>query len=206
MQLLIFKMRNIFLSLTTDGKVSMILSIIQIIIGILALIVAFWIPKKIEWEQRYSQLLSDYRSHDFGEAIFEIGRFFHEVCNNDVSNIEAEYIKRFKADYYPSNQLSTSKQTSSKLHYQRRLLSQFYWDLDQCAHSKFIRKNRIKKDFSSKEANLLKILYYLNLAAESPEVFMDLSCDDRLAPNAKSINVYIKDVYNLLKDSPSYIR
>ena len=177
-----------------------ILSLINIVV---AIFIGVIIPKKIAWEQRYSSLLVEYRSHDFGEAIMEIGLFFHDICKNDVSKIEREYTLIFVNDFYGANK---TNDRCTKLHYQRRLLSQFYWDLDQCANSVFIRKKRIQKDFSSKEANLLKILYYLNLAAESPNVFKDLSCDDRLPPKAKSINIYIKDIYNILKDAPPYIR
>ncbi|MCR5698756.1 MAG: hypothetical protein K6G52_03830 [Treponemataceae bacterium] len=86
------------------------------------------------------------------------------------------------------------------------MLNQFYWDLDLCARSIFIGKKRVQKDFTSKEANMLKILYYMNIAAESDGIFMDISTDDRLPPNPKSTNVRIKDIYEILKDSKSYVQ
>ena len=175
--------------------------IISIGLSFVAIIIAIWIPRKIQWEQRYNQLLSEYRGHDFGTAVTDIGRFFYYTCNKDVSRIEDEYAKRYN-DEIENKELDNSK----KLHYQRRLLAQFYWDLDVCAHSIYIGKRRVQKDFTSREANLLKIIYYMNNASQSPQVFYDLSCPDLLPPPAKSINKQIKDIYKILKNAKPYVR
>lgn len=44
-------------------------------------------------------------------------------------------------------------------------------------------------------------MYYMNLAAESSDVFMDIGVDDRIPPNPKSINKYIKHIYGILKNA-----
>lgn len=185
--------------------------IIQIFLAAFACFLAWFIPKKISWEQRYSQLMSDYRGTDFGAAVLGITMFFNKSCNNDINKIEDEYRKIFQAQF--KNQLNPDEDNykpevpnDQNLHFQRRLLTQYYWDLDQCAKSIFIGKKRIKKDFTSKEANLLKILYYMNDASQEAGIYMDITTDDRLTPNPQSINKYIKHIYNILKDAKPYVR
>ena len=194
----------------SDWGTSEILSLVQIIIASVTCIFAVLIPNKLSWEQRYSQLLADYRGYDFGAAVMGIIIFFNKSCHNDINQIEKEYTAIFKKQF--ENQLSKNY-TSDKyvsndqnLHFQRRLLTQFYWDLDQCATSHYISKKRIQRDFTSKEANLLKILYYMNDASQTTGIYMDITTDDRLTPNPQSINKYIKHIYNILKDAKPYVR
>lgn len=200
----------------SDWSASEILALIQIILAVIACCLAAYIPKKIGWEQRYSQLLSDYRGFDYGATVMGITIFFHENCNNDISKIQQEYKDIFQKQF--RNQLNKKDKNyeykkakyiipnDQNLHFFRRLLIQFYWDLDQCATSHYIRKKRIQKDFTTKEANLLKILYYMNEAAESDEIFMDITTDDRLSPNAQGMNKYIKHIYNILNEAKPYVR
>ena len=199
--------------LLLDGNWNMqgALSLIQTILTAVTCFLAICIPEKIKWEQRYSQLLSDYRGHDFGAAVMGITLFFYKQCKNSVDAIQSEYVKTFKKQFYNQlNQNTKEKQcnlsNNQKLHFQRRLLTQFYWDLDQCANSFYIGKKRIQKDFSSKEANLLKVVYYMNEATASPEIYMDITTDDRLTPNPQSINKYIRHIYTILKKAKPYIR
>ena len=185
--------------------------IIQIFLAAFACFLAVFIPIKLSWEQRYSQLLSDYRGYDFGAAVMGITMFFNKSCNNDINKIEEKYREIYQAQF--KNQLNPNMNdycpevpNDQNLHFQRRLLTQFYWDLDQCATSHYIRKKRIQKDFTSKEANLLKILYYMNEASQTDGIYMDITTDDRLSPNPQSINKYIKHIYNILKDAKPYVR
>lgn len=69
---------------TTD---KLIMDIIQSISGVLAVIFAIYIPEKIKWEQRYSQLLSDYRGYDFAVAVQGVIQFFTKDCKSDVERI-----------------------------------------------------------------------------------------------------------------------
>lgn len=195
----------------SDLGTSEILSLIQSIIAIIACILAIYIPKKISWEQRYSQLLADYRGYDFGAAVLGITIFFNKSCNNDINKIEKKYREIYHAQF--KNQWNPDKDNykpevpnDQNLHFQRRLLTQFYWDLDQCATSHFISKKRIQRDFTTKEANLLKILYYMNDASQADGIYMDITTDDRLTPNPQSINKYIKHIYNILQDAKPYVR
>ncbi len=182
-----------------------IIPIITVVTSIIACFLAVWIPKKISWEQLYSSLLIDYYSCDFGAAIMGVLRFFNKDCNNDIEKIEDKYCVQVK-ELFKKNSSVCDISNDQNLYYQRRLLTQFYYQLDLCARSRFIGKKRIQRDFSSKEANLLKVLFYMNNATLSPEIFMDISTDDRIPKNPKGINSYIKHIYSVLKDTPDYIR
>lgn len=182
------------------------LTVIQTISSLAACILAFWIPKKIKWEQIYSQLLTDYCGYDFGAAVMGIVLFFHNDCKNQIENIQKCYKKRFASDFYGTDDNKTSISNDKNLHLQRRLLVQFYCQLDLCARSIFIGKRRVQKDFSSKEANLLKILYYMNEAANEEPIFLDISTDERIRNDKNGINSYISHIYILLKGAPEYIR
>lgn len=191
--------------------ISDIMAIVQVFLGIFAIVVAWFIPRKIEWAQLYSQLLSDYYKSEFGAAVMGLVFFFYKDCERDVKNIKNEYVKRFKETF--ENQID-KKQSGNEykipneqnLHYQRRLLTQFYYQLDLCSRSFFIGKRKIQKDFTSKEASLLKILYFMNEATSSPEIFMDISTDEQIPKRTKDINEYIKHLYDVLKTSKSYVR
>ena len=184
---------------------SEVLSIIQIIFAILACILAVLIPKKIAWEQLYSSLLIEYFSYDFGAAIIGVLRFFYKDCNNDIEKIEEKYCKQVE-ELFKENSSISKTSNDQNLYYQRRLLTQFYYQLDLCARTFFVGKKRIQRDFSSKEANLLKVLFFMNDATMSPKIYMDISTDDRLPKNPKGINSYIQHIYTVLKDAPDHIR
>lgn len=192
-------------SVCSSFGLSEVLSIVQIVFSIIACILAIWIPKKIAWEQLYSSLIIDYYSCNFGAVIMGILRFFNKDCNNDIEKIAEKYCNQVK-ELFKEKSSVCKISNDQNLYYQRRLLTQFYYQLDLCAKSPFIRKKRIQRDFSSKEANLLKVLFYMNEATLSPEIFMDITTSDRLSKNPKGINSYIKHIYSVLKDTPEYIR
>ncbi len=186
-----------------------VFSLIQIIIGIIAIVLAVYIPKKLSWEQMYGQLLNEYLSYDFAAAVQGIAFFFHEDCDCDFKKIKKKYVEKFNAQFARNvskyEKYNFAVDNDKNLHFHRRLLSQFYCLLDLCARSPYIGKTRVQRDFTSKEANLLKILYYMNIASESDEIYMDISTVDRLPPNAKGINTYIKHIYEILNKSKSYM-
>lgn len=185
-----------------------LMQIIQTVGSVIACILAFWIPKKIKWEQLYSQLLSDYCGYDIGAAIIGIVHFFHLNCSNDINKIQPAYNELYKQQFDLSVNTNNHFKVSNEqnIHLQRRLLVQFYCQLDLCARSPFIGKKRVQKDFTSKEANLLKILYYMNEAASEEPIFMDITTADRVRKDMTGINLYIAHMYYLLRDSPGYIR
>lgn len=64
--------------------------IIQFFLSLLACILAWIIPEKIKWEQKYNSLCDVYRSMEYGAAIQAIVDFFVFDCSKDVSKIHSE--------------------------------------------------------------------------------------------------------------------
>ena len=221
------------------------LGIIQCIFAFAACVLAWFIPKKIMWEQSYSTLIADYRSYDFAIAVQGIVEFFAVDCGSNVDKIKEEYERRFVRDVYGlelkdvinengkfsvekvkekvspkktdvNNQQTTDgakkcielNQKSPKLclHYQRRLLAQFFYQLDLCANSPFIGKKRIRRDFTKGETNLVRLLFLIDRAVDESDVlFKDISCDERVPYRARGMNHYLCDIYRVLKDSRPYM-
>lgn len=176
--------------------------IIQIALSVVACVFAWVIPKRIMWEQTYSSLMSDYRSYDFGIAVQGIVEFFAVDCNYDVKNIKKEYERRFREDIKEIRE----KSPDLCLHYQRRLLAQFYYQLDLCARTPFIGKRRVCRDFTSREADTARLLYLMGMAVnESGVLFKDISCGERMPRSARGLNGYLADIYHLLKASKPYM-
>jgi len=102
-------------------------------------------------------------------AVQGIVEFFTIDCKNDSNKIKDMYEKRFIKEIYGNDFLKkgksneeilkelkeqvslTGKQTLSEnnktLHFQRRILAQFFCDLDICARSIFIGKKTCVKGF-----------------------------------------------------------
>ena len=153
------------------------IGIIQAILAFASCVIAWFIPNRIMWEQSYSSLLSDYRSYDFGIAVQGIVEFFAVDCKSDVKNIKEEYERRFREDIEKIRE----KSPELCLHYQRRLLAQFYYQLDLCARSPFIGKRRVRRDFTSRETDIVRLLYLMGSAADDSGVlFKDIFCDERV--------------------------
>lgn len=208
--------------------------VIQTVCSVLALVAAILIPEKIKWEQTYASLLSDYRGYDFAAAVQGIIDFFYDKCGNDIEKIEHKYKEFFKKEFTentgtptgdskakdsktptgvqennPSDQKSYFENVSNdqNLHYQRRLLTQFYWQLYECAKTPWIGKRRVLKDFTKSEADILKIIFYMNKAIDEDKeagegiLFKDFSVSDRVTNpvRLKGMNHYISSMYYLLK-------
>ncbi|MBR4464750.1 MAG: hypothetical protein IKS40_09070 [Treponema sp.] len=184
-----------------------IMSIIQTMLAFLALIAATWIPHKIKWEQMYSSLLDEYRSFDYAIALQRIIEFFVTECKNDVNNIKPLYRKHFEEEIMDKK---GDIKKENCLHFQRRLLAQFFWQLNQCANSFAIGKRRIAQDFTSSEAKLIKILIYIGEVIDNDEtgiLYKDISSDERVRKieHYKGQNKSLAEIYHILKNSKRFI-
>ena len=196
-----------------------IVGIVQTVLAILACVLAWFIPKRIMWEQTYASLDVDYRSLDFAIAIQGIFEFFAIDCEGDVDKIQEKYEERFLADMYNirDKKKHTFEEVKQKvknrtyqinkklpqlcLHYQRRLLWEFFYQLDLCARSPFIGRKRVAKDYTSTEAKLIKILYYMGKATEESEILRkDISTDARMPSErrTKGMAQYACHLYSVL--------
>lgn len=208
-----------------------ITTIIQIFFSILACLLAILIPKKIQWEQLYDTLGDEYRSYDYGAAVQGIVEFWNIDCKCNPGLIKEMYEKRFLMEVYNikskkvysenndelyetylnnrkyvknNNQASNDK----ILHYQRRLLAQFFYKLDLCSKSIFIGRKRVGTDYTCREADIIKLLYIINNAIDDSKIIMKKLCtDERInsVEKSKGLNKYLSHLYNILRCSNKYM-
>lgn len=175
------------------------------ILPIIAVFAAIYIPRKIAWEQFYNDLIKEYRSIEFGRAMQNIIQFYVNTCHSDVSRIKEEYENRFRIEIE-----NKPFALENSLHFDRRLLAQFFIDLEKCArtHWYYIGKKRVQRDFTKGTRNLLAILYFMGEALdESPLMFKTVEVNERVPKSSrlKGMNKYINHLYEILKDSKKYI-
>lgn len=123
--------------------------------------------------------------------------FFHHDCGCDVEKISKKYRERFDEDFNSGNKIEISK----TLHYQRRLLNDYFLELEMCRESSWYLRKIIRKDWTNSEAYVCKILVYMNKAVdEDPEMFMDISSIkyERM-PRVKGLSEYLARFYNALR-------
>ena len=72
-----------------------IIGIIQTILSVSSLVVAWRIPVRIMQNQRYENLLQEYMGNDYAEALEGVIDFYVETCKSNVDLIAIEYKKLF---------------------------------------------------------------------------------------------------------------
>lgn len=169
---------------------------ISVVIAIVTLVVTINIPIQIMKFQRYTGLMSTYMSFEFAHAFQSVIDFFYNDCNCDVEKIARKYKDRFNKDF---NDKKT--EISNILHYQRRLLNDYFLELEMCRESSWLLRRKISKDWTKSEAYVCKILVYMNKAIdEDPEMFMDISSlKYEKMPRVKGLNEYLTRLYNVLR-------
>lgn len=183
-------------------------TIIQTISSVFGVVVAVFIPVWIMHNQRYENLLQAYMANDFAEAVKGVTDFFKNDCNSDVNQIAAAYKKRFEYDFKKSDKNLGVKTASQILHYQRRLLNNFYWGLNSCAKSSIFLRRKIKNEFSRNEAYICKILIYMNDVSDSDGgIFKDISdIKYEPMPKTKGMSRALNNIYEILKDQRRWIK
>ena len=169
------------------------------------MVATIYISKKISWEQFYNSLMTEYRSIEFGRAMQNVIKFYTETCHSDVTQIQHEYEIKFKEDTQKEEMVENS------LHFDRRLLAQFFVDLDKCANTPwyYIGKKRVLKDFTSGTKNLVAILYFMGCAVENSSIiFKEISINERVpkSNNKKGMNKYLLRMHETLKKSSKYMQ
>lgn len=184
----------------TIALLSLVTSLFAVITALMTLYVTWRIPHKIMIEQRYAELLTEYRSTEMGDAIFSIFDFIDKDCNkqSDPDIIKERYIKRFEKEIKEklhNEKDNTKKDNSEKnilelckydpkdtLHFKRRLVDHLFWLVADLRFNPDypikISKERLRQYFSKNERYLLHILYHLNKASESKECQIDASLID----------------------------
>lgn len=174
--------------------------IITILLSITTLFCTIIIPIRIMKFQRYTNLFSTYMSMEFAHAFQSVINFFYDDCGCDVERIPEEYKKRFISDF--SNLDENKIDINDVLHYQRRLLNDYFMELEMCRESSKVLRNIIRKDWTASEAWVCKILIFMNKAIDDdPEMFKDISAikHERM-PMLKGLSEYLKNFYNALRN------
>lgn len=189
------------------SMIQTIFSVIGVIVAVIGVVIAVCIPVWIMHNQRYENLLQAYMANDFAEAVKGVTDFFKNDCNSDVNQIADAYKKRFEDDFKKSDKNLGVKTASQILHYQRRLLNNFFWGLNSCAKDPFL-KHKVKNEFSRNEAYICKILIYMNTVSDSDgEVFKDISeIKYEPMPKTKGMSSALNNIYEILKDQSRWIK
>jgi hypothetical protein len=140
------------------------MSVIQVILAIVAIIVAIGIPRRIMMNQLYSELVKEYRSVEMGAAVLSIFHFFVADCNCDIAAIESEYIKKYTKQIEEPLKRGERVDYAGTLHFQRRLVFQFYSDMSMLRYKRCCPKlstKDMRRWFTPKEVQLLTILLYM---------------------------------------------
>ena len=177
----------------------------DLIVPILTLLATIYIPRKIAWEQFYNSLTTEYRSIEFGKAMQNVIQFYTNSCKCNVSRIREEYEKRFKIEIEEAKVIS-----EQSLHYDRRLLAQFFLDLEKCANTRwyYIGRKRVIRDFTTGTKKLVEILYFMDKAVEeSPLLFKEITINERIPKSSrlKGMNKHLAHMNEILKESKKYM-
>ena len=96
---------------------------------------AIWIPNKILINQAFSDLLREYRSTLMGVSIKRLWEFYENECKGKRDEIDSNLsviIHEYKRTYYNDNiHRKTSDQLKDRLHFYRRIVSQYYQHLPE---------------------------------------------------------------------------
>ena len=139
-------------------------SLIVALFSFIVAILTFFTTKRIAFVQQWESFVSEYRSAEFGSAVKALCDFFIDDCDRDINKIKTKYIDRYKSE--TALVKSGRMQDAESLHFQRRLLAQYYWQLCSCAEQNRLFSNRwIKRYFNKNEMNIMAIVYEMGRAA-----------------------------------------
>jgi hypothetical protein len=144
------------------------IEVITFCISIAALLVAIYIPRKIMANQIYADLLKEYRSTEMGEAIMGLIEFYVHDCKSNVTLLDQEYRKIFDdeigiGENRMKNTPDKKQNLKDTLHFKRRLLWQYYWQMATLRYEYFwgrLSKKRLANNFTGSESQVITILYH----------------------------------------------
>lgn len=183
----------------------MLKEVIGLIISVITLVFTVLIPIRIMKFQRYINLSSLYMGYDFAHAFQSVIDFYYYDCECDVKRIPEKYYKRYKEDF--DNLKDHKIEKEYVLHYQRRLLTDYFYELESCRSSDTILRKMIKKDWTQSEAYVLRILICMNKAVdENPEIMKDISqIKNQRIPKVKGVSEYLFRLSKELRNSKPWM-
>jgi hypothetical protein len=148
-----------------------------VILTCIGLVLACLIPRKIMVNQLYADLVNSSRSPEIGGAMLRIFYFYTHDCQRNVYLIKEKYRERYDEEIDSKLQNREAVDFSGTLHFQRRLLAQYFWYLALLRYkykpSVRISKKQLGWLITENERHLIKILLHMVPAAK--EVFEDAS-------------------------------
>ena len=177
------------------------LDAIGVCAALIALVLAWYIPRKITLDQGYIELTSQYRSPEMGFAILSIFDFYANQCGGNPSMIAEEYIKTYKKEIGIPMKEKESIDPAKTLQFQRRLVAYFYWDLARLYfESSFPRlsSKRLKQFVEPNERNLISIV--LQMSEANKQCFPQCEHIPEPPDGEASMDKLIKQLYDKTED------
>jgi hypothetical protein len=184
-------------------NLQLIIAILTLLIAIITLVSIY----EVMVNQIYANLVADYRSPEMGAAILAIFNFYKKDCKRNFSKIEEKYIKRYKKEVKPllkkvkKHQKPQKANFSNTLHFQRRMVEQFYKDMAALyfKHCCFTRlsKNKMKDWLTKNEVKLLNLIF--RMQAPARKVFIKADNLPDLPENNEPNENLIHKLYDLVR-------
>ena len=136
-------------------------------IPLAAIVIAIYVPKKITLDQQFASLTEQYRSTEMGYAIYSLFSFYVNDCGNNPDNIHKKYVERFNREIKEPPARGEKIDPSKTLHFQRRLVAYFFWDLSRLYFESFfpsLKKKQLVKMVEAKERQLINLVLQMSEA------------------------------------------
>ena len=185
------------------------MDMVELFVAFLTLVVTVFIgyvtynlQEKIAVSQRWDSLMTQYCSPEFGKSLKAIVDFYIEDCERTLSKIVFKYKEKYKEDFpeeFDENVKRSERivDITDTLHFHRRTIAYFYWQLNCCVSSNGFNK-QLLNSFSKNEMNLMVIVYYMGEAAKDSEIYKSVLPNLALGSSSKTTND-IKSLYNYFK-------
>jgi hypothetical protein len=186
------------------GNISNIASAVSAVAGLVAVFFAVCIPRRILVNQLYADLVSEYRSPQMGFAVLSLFAFYHYDCEEKQALIKAKYRERYDAEIARGTDTFAPRRgvaPEATLHFQRRLVAHFYWDLARLyLNTPFQRlsKKQIRQFITPNERKLMSIVLRMSDAAAA--CFVPCDTVDEPPDDDAAMNQLIKQLYEKSED------
>lgn len=169
--------------------------IISIFFGLATLFVTIYIPRKIMINQLFANLIADYRKSEMGEAILAIFHFYVTMCDQDIYVINEKYREMYNYQIGKYILNNNYQDFSHTLHFQRRLVAQFYYSMAMVYFAKFPGLSKKYKNiwFTMSEQKLIGII--LHMAKPARNVFEEAGYISKPVKDESKMNRLIYKLY-----------
>lgn len=144
--------------------------------------------------QLWIDLIAKYRSTEFGIAVKDIVDFWIDGCNRDFGQIYTKYY-----DLYSGQVKNHGCTVSESIHFKRRMLSQFYQELNEYIKEEQPKKKELCKYFNLNEMNLFMIIYHMNRASEQADIYRPVKAD--AFQDTENTCDFLKELYSYFKET-----